>query len=240
MAETMNVVVKEIVIHNNAKQIYVANGMIYNIIGEGSTAGAQLTPIDEATEVELYNALGPSDVERWPLAASLGQMADFTMVGENEKYLIYCLSEKNNAKIAEEANDNAVFDPVLEEVVKDNTAEEVQNNENIGFDPSAYKVDNSYFSKAVDFLAHCSGEDFLELVAYAKKHNNTFFRCVSEVADVINADDAYCSTIIQLTRHFGEPLENKAFNLFTNIDNPSGKEKFLEFWKALQIINFIA
>lgn len=115
-----------------------------------------------------------------------------------------------------------------------------KNNENKGFDPTAYKVDNNYFDSAVNYLTRCSGEDFLELVAYAKKHGNTFFHCIREVADVINADDAYRSAIIQLTRHFGEPLENKAFNLFANIDNPTGEEIFLEFWKALQVINFIA
>jgi hypothetical protein len=117
--------------------------------------------------------------------------------------------------------------------------EEVQNQncKNIGFDTSMYKVDNSGFDSAVDFLCRCSGEDFLELVKYAKKHNNTFWHCVSEVADVINADDAYCSAIIKLSRSLGESVENKAFELF-NEAIEKDEYDFIEFWKALQTINY--
>jgi len=208
MAETMNVVVKEIVIRNCVKQIYVANGMIYNIIGHGEFAAAQLTPEGEATEVELYNALGPDDIERWPLAASLGQMADFTLVGESEK-------------------------------VTDNT-EEVQNNENIGFGTAAYKVDNSSFDEVVEYLTHLKGEDFLKFVYYAKTHDNNFPRYIDVFANIINADDAYCTAIIKLTRHLGEAVEKRAFELFDAAADDKIYEAnvFFNFWKALQVINF--
>ena len=112
-----------------------------------------------------------------------------------------------------------------------------QNCENIGFDPSAYKVDNTDFDKAVDFLCRCSGEDFLELVKYAEKHDNTFWHCVSEVADVVNADDAYCSAIIKLSRPLGESVEKKAFELF-NEAIEKDEYDFVQFWTALQTINY--
>ena len=89
------------------------------------------------------------------------------------------------------------------------------------------------FDKAVDFLTHCKGEDFAELVTWAKAHNNKFWHCVPEVANVINADDAYCSAIIKLARHLGKDVENKAFKLFARED-----KAFIDFWNALQTINF--
>ncbi len=102
--------------------------------------------------------------------------------------------------------------------------------------PCGDSLDDEYhntFDTAVDFLANCSGEDFIELVNYAKAHGNKFFHCVKEVADVINADDAYCSAIIKLARHLGKDVENKAFKLFARED----KEAFIDFWNALQTIN---
>lgn len=225
MAETMNVVVKEIVIRNCVKQIYVANGMIYNIVGYGESAGAQLTPIDEATDVELYNALGPDDIERWPLAASLGQMSDFTQYGEEEKYLLEHISPES-----EEAKTTDGVFPVLGKVVSDKEEPKNKNCENIGFDSSAYKVD-SYFDSALDALTRCSGDDFLKLVRYAKSHGNTWH------SDVVNADDAYCSALIKLARPLGESVEKKAFELF-NEAIEKDEYDFIEFWKALQTINY--
>lgn len=232
MAETMNVVVKEIVIHNNSKQIYVANGMIFNIIGKSYAAVAQLTPEGEATEVELYNALGPDDIERWPLAASLGQMADFTEFGEGEKYLLGKISK-------EDCSDADYFDAAkeVEAATEDFTptpwGNSLDNAE--AENKTAYKLDNSKFDSAVDFLAHCKGEYFLELVRYARVNGNRFFN-VKEVADIINADDAYCSAIIKLSRHLGDNIERKAFELFDDADENA--EDFLDFWKALQVINY--
>ena len=117
----------------------------------------------------------------------------------------------------------------------------IENNkvENTNFNPAAYKVDNNSFDKAVDFLAHCKGEDFLELVRYAKAHGNTFFRCVSEVADCVNADDAYCSALIQLARPLGAEVEHRAFQLFEVAEESElCEENFLDFWKALQTISY--
>lgn len=95
------------------------------------------------------------------------------------------------------------------------------------------------FNAAVDFLTHCSGEDFLEIVRYAKKHNNTFWHCISEVADIVNADDAYCSSIIQLARPLGEIVERRAFKLFEAATaDDENADDFIDFWKALQVINY--
>lgn len=95
------------------------------------------------------------------------------------------------------------------------------------------------FNAAVNFLAHCKGEDFLELVKYAKKHSNTFFHCVKEVANVVNADDAYCSALIQLARPLGAEVEHRAFQLFEVAEESElCEENFLDFWKALQTISY--
>lgn len=120
----------------------------------------------------------------------------------------------------------------------DGDVQPIENNkvENTNFKPAAYKVDNNSFDKAVDFLAHCKGEDFLELVRYTKAHGNTFFRCVSEVADCVNADDAYCSALIQLARPLGADVEKKAFELFDKADEDA--EDFLDIWKAMQVISY--
>ena len=94
------------------------------------------------------------------------------------------------------------------------------------------------FDKAVDFLAHCKGEDFLELVRYARAHGNTFFNCVKEVADCVNADDAYCSALILLARPLGDAAERRAFELFDAATKENAEEDFIDFWRALQVINY--
>lgn len=210
--------IKIVVDNNNTNPVFVVDGNIYVLAGNG----AVITKLENATPVERECAIGPnSDCD---LARS------FKSEYENQNI---------RHTIIEPDTDNAVFDPVTEEVIGD-TKEEAplnKNNENKGFDPSAYKVDNSYFEKAVNFLCRCSGEDFLELVKYAKKHNNTFFHCVSEVADCINADDAYCSAIIKLARPLGADVEKKAFELFHEAIEKDEYD-FTQFWTALQTINY--
>jgi len=112
-----------------------------------------------------------------------------------------------------------------------------KNCENKG-DPTqtAYKVDNSDFD-TVNFLCRCSGEDFLGLVRYAKSHGNTFFRCVSELANTVNADYAYRSAIIKLARPLGDAVEKKAFELFYEAIEKDEYD-FVQFWEALQTINY--
>ena len=109
-------------------------------------------------------------------------------------------------------------------------------------EPKIENEDDEYkrsFDKAVDFLAHCKGEDFLELVRYARAHRNTFWHCVSEVANVVNADDAYCSALGRLARPLGETVEKRAFELFSVVDESDlCEENFLDMWKALQIISY--
>lgn len=212
--------IKIVVDNNNTNPVFVVDGNIYVLAGNG----AVITKLENATPVERECAIGPnSDCD---LARS------FKSEYENQNI---------RHTIIEPDTDNTVFDPVAEEVIGDgDTAEAPQNKncENKGcFDPSAYKVDNSYFESAVDFLCRCSAEDFLELVSYAKKHNNTFFRCVKELSDVVNADDCYCTAIIKLSRHLGEEVEKKAFELFHEAIEKDEYE-FAQFWMALQTINY--
>ena len=209
--------IKIVVDNNNANPVFVVNGNIYVLAGNG----AIITKLEDATPVERECAIGPnSDCD---LARS------FKSEYENQNI---------RHTIIEPDTDNTVFDPVTEEVIGDTKAEAPQNKncENKGFDPTAYKVDNNYFNSAVDFLCRCSAEDFLELVKYAKKHNNTFFHCVKEVADVVNADDFYCTAIIKLTRHLGETVEKKAFKLLAEAEKD--EYDFVQFWTALQTINY--
>ena len=97
----------------------------------------------------------------------------------------------------------------------------------------------SSFEGAVDLLAYMRGEQFLELVRYARGHGNSFRGCgrhEEQLAAVVNADDCYCTAIIKLTRHFGDAVERKAFMLFEQAEN-GYEQEFLDFWSSLQIIN---
>lgn len=207
--------IKIVVDNNNTNPVFVVDGNIYVLAGNA----AMITKLEDATPVERECAIGPnSDCD---LARS------FKSENQNIRHTII-----------EPDTDNTVFDPVAEEVIGDTKAEAPQNKncENKGFDPSAYKFDNSYFDKAVDFLTKCSGEDFVELVRYARAHGNTFFRCVKELADVVNADDCYCTAIIKMTRHLGDAVERKAFTLLSEAEKD--EYDFVKFWEALQTINY--
>lgn len=214
--------IRIVVVGNNGNdKIFVVNDNIYVLCGDA----AMIVNYESATKVEKECAIGPdSDCA---LARSLKN--------EYEKQNV----KRTEIEQPEETNSDGVFDPVIEEVVSDNTKAEAPQNkncENKGFDPSAYKFDNSYFDKAVDFLTRCSGEDFVELVRYARAHGNTFFRCVKELADVVNADDCYCTAIIKMTRHLGDAVERKAFTLLSEAEKD--EYDFVKFWEALQTINY--
>lgn len=115
------------------------------------------------------------------------------------------------------------------------TDEEVQKFENV---IKQFNCFDNPFDNPVDFLTRCSGEDFLELVHYAKSHNNTFFHCVKELDDVVNADDCYCTALIKLARPLGKTVEKRAFELFEEATAENAEEEdFIEFWRALQTIN---
>jgi hypothetical protein len=98
------------------------------------------------------------------------------------------------------------------------------------------------FDDAVHFLKNVSAEDFIELVRYAKTHSNKFIGCVKELRGALNADDAYCSALIDLSRPLGEQVENRAFSLLDRAveDEESlegSLEDFVEFFEALKVIN---
>jgi hypothetical protein len=96
------------------------------------------------------------------------------------------------------------------------------------------------FGVAVEFLKSVPGTEFVVLVQYAKKHNNKFLSCIKELRGCINADDAYCSALIELARPLGEQVENRAMSLLNAaVENPypyytNEVEKFFE---ALKVIN---
>ena len=64
------------------------------------------------------------------------------------------------------------------------------------------------FDKAVNYLIGLDGEQFYELVEYARDHDNFFPSFVNELREVVNADDVYASAVIRMTRHLGETYEN--------------------------------
>ena len=104
---------------------------------------------------------------------------------------------------------------------------------------TAIKPEITPFDDAVYFLKNnVSGEDFIELVSYAKAHHNKFLNCVKELTGAVNADDAYCSALIELARPLGEQVERRAFNLLNEaIENKDSIDKFVEFFEALKVIN---
>ena len=76
-----------------------------------------------------------------------------------------------------------------------------------------YAVDNTAFDTTVDELIKLPASEFMELVGYAKRHGNKF-PAYSKFDKVVNADDAYCSALIKLTRSWSKEVENKAFEIF--------------------------
>lgn len=76
-----------------------------------------------------------------------------------------------------------------------------------------YVVDTTEFDSVVSQLIKLPAEQFMELVDYAKRHGNRFPK-YSKFDGVVNADDAYCSALIDLTRSWSKEVENKAFEVF--------------------------
>lgn len=99
-----------------------------------------------------------------------------------------------------------------------------------------YKVG---FDEAVALLAYMRGEKFLELVRYARGHENSFAGAAGypQLERIVNADDCYCTAIIKLTRRLGDAVERRAFKLFEAAVDGHEKEDFLDLFGALQIIN---
>ena len=68
---------------------------------------------------------------------------------------------------------------------------------------------------AIDDFMVLPADQFIELVGYAKRHNNKFPQ-YSKFGEVNNANDVYCSALIRLTRFWSEDTEKKAFKIFEN------------------------
>lgn len=103
---------------------------------------------------------------------------------------------------------------------------------------TAIKPKTTPFDDAVYFLKNVNGLDFVELVRYAKAHSNKFISCVKELTGAVNADDAYCSALIELARPLGEQVERRAFNLLSAAtEDDDSIDNFIEFFEALKVIN---
>jgi hypothetical protein len=85
------------------------------------------------------------------------------------------------------------------------------------------------FEKKIDDFAKLPADQFMELVEYAKRHNNKF-PAYSRFDGVGNANDVYCSALISLTRPWSEEVEQKAFKIFENTMN----EKVVKMITVLQ------
>lgn len=101
--------------------------------------------------------------------------------------------------------------------------------------------ETSYFNSAVDFLSGLSADEFLELVIFANEHGNRFPKfSAAEIRECVNADDAYCSALIGLSRPCGERVENAAFKLLADcIDaEPYAPvfDTFKRMWDSLKCI----
>ena len=96
------------------------------------------------------------------------------------------------------------------------------------------------FEKAVKFLTELNADEFVELVLFAKEHGNRFPKFSAELRNVVNADDAYCSALIGLSRPCGEEVENAAFKLLADcIDaEPYAPvfDTFKKMWKSLKTL----
>lgn len=93
------------------------------------------------------------------------------------------------------------------------------------------------FESAVQFLTELNADEFLELVkAVENNGNNKFPKFVSKLRNVVNADDAYCSALISLSRPKGNDIEAFAFTLMNKcLANVDGAfEQFAWLWKKLK------
>lgn len=106
--------------------------------------------------------------------------------------------------------------------------------ENAGFNPAKYKVDNSYFDGVVKYLTEMDSEEFIALIYWAKTHGNKFPKCVDEIAEVKNANDFYCAVLINLSRYLGEDVETKTFDVIqSEVKTMSEKAEFLNQLKNI-------
>lgn len=92
-----------------------------------------------------------------------------------------------------------------------------------GIDCTTEEDHQSYFYAAVEFLNQRTAEEFFELVSYARVHGNKFPSYVAELRDVINADDCYCTAVVDLLKPFGEEYEDKMVHIILNDNVPVRK-----------------
>lgn len=92
-----------------------------------------------------------------------------------------------------------------------------------------YAVDNTAFDTAVNELIKLQANEFMELVGYAKRHGNQF-PSYSKFSNIVNADDAYCSALIKLTRSWSKEIEDRAFEVF----NDCSSDKVIKMLTVLQ------
>lgn len=99
--------------------------------------------------------------------------------------------------------------------VDDNAAEETA-------DESIAKKLTDSFDEIISNLIELPPEMFMAFVGFAKRNGNKFPES-SRFSKIVNADDAYCSALIYLTRIWSSDVEKKAFEVFGNSDSDISK-----------------
>lgn len=162
---------------------------------------------------------------------AMGNTTKRISVDENGMILVVCGSGPHAGAYRVKLEDATQVELEAAKEVEDTLSDAAEDNDD------KYSVNNSSFDNAVACLAYMRGEKFLELVRYARSHGNSFANSgVSQLEKVANADDAYCSAIIRLTRRLGEAVDKRAFKLFEQAENGNVQD-FLDLFGALQVIN---
>ena len=77
-----------------------------------------------------------------------------------------------------------------------------------------FKRAKAEFNNAVEYLKNLSGEEFTNLVIYSEVNFNKF-PDIEQLRGAVNADDAWCSAIINKARKINKEVEHAVFNVFT-------------------------
>lgn len=81
---------------------------------------------------------------------------------------------------------------------------------------------NTEFCKGVAYLMDIDPKNFMKLVIESRFNHNRF-HVTEEENDIlnhcVNADDMYCSSLINLSRPISEEIEKAAFMVIMNLDN---------------------
>lgn len=81
-------------------------------------------------------------------------------------------------------------------------------------DPEETKEAGGAFDKAVEYMENQVPEKFVYLVLYSRLNNNRFPEDIEELAGAINADDCWCTAIINKAHKINSTVEQSIFETF--------------------------